>query len=90
VWQWIAQHGTPLSAEPVAIDDASGRVLASEVVAALDVPALFLYGAPGNCKTVVAEGIGSAGTAWVPHAIGRALPGQPFGGTVHPGEAVRM
>jgi hypothetical protein len=33
--------------------------------------ALFLYGAPGNGKTVVAEGIGRAlGTSmWVPHAI---------------------
>ena len=39
VWQWIDRHATVLPPEPVAIDDAPGRVLARDVVASADVPA---------------------------------------------------
>ena len=39
VWQWIDRHATLLPAEPVAIDDAHGRVLARDVIATADVPA---------------------------------------------------
>jgi molybdopterin molybdotransferase len=90
VWQWISQHGTPLSAEPVAIEDASGRVLASEVVAALDVPA-FDRAAMDGYAVRGEETIGASDyNPLAFRVIGRALPGQPFDGTVQAGEAVRI
>src|SRR5690349_8936620 len=39
VWRWVDRHARPLAPEAVALDDASGRVLAVDVVATLDVPA---------------------------------------------------
>jgi molybdopterin molybdotransferase len=90
VWRWIDRHATPLTAEAVAIDDASGRVLAIDVVAALDVPAFDRAAMDGYA--VRADETTGAGdyNPLAFHVIGRALPGQPFDGTVQPGEAVRI
>ena len=90
VWQWIGQYGKPLPAETVAIDHASGRVLASEVVAALDVPA-FDRSAMDGYAVRGEETIGASDYNPLSfRVIGRALPGQPFDGTVQAGEAVRI
>src|SRR5262250_2228803 len=80
--QWIARHAVPLGVEAVAIDAASGRVLASDVVAAFDVPgfdraAMDGYAVRGDETTGASD--------YNPLAfrvVGRALPGQPFEGSV--------
>jgi molybdopterin molybdotransferase len=79
-----------MTAETVDIDHASGRVLASEVVASLDVPQFDRAAMDGYA--VRAEETTGAGD-YNPIAfrvIGRALPGLPFNGTVQAGEAVRI
>ncbi|HEU5296093.1 MAG TPA: molybdopterin molybdenumtransferase MoeA, partial [Burkholderiaceae bacterium] len=88
--QWIARHAAPLGVESVAIDAASGRVLAHDVAAAFDVPgfdraAMDGYAVRGDETTGASD--------YNPLAfrvVGRALPGQPFEGSVGPGEAVRI
>ena len=90
VWQWIAQHGKPLPAEGVAIDHASGRVLASEVLAASDVPA-FDRAAMDGYAVHGEETIGAGDyNPLAFRVIGRSLPGQAFDGHVQAGEAVRI
>jgi len=90
VWRWIAEHATPLSAEKVAIDDASGRVLAHDIVATLDVPA-FDRAAMDGYALHAEETTGAGDYNPLPfRVIGRALPGQPFGAPVQAGEAVRI
>ena len=90
VWRWIAEHATPLSAEKVAIDEASGRVLAHDIVATLDVPAFDRAAMDGYA--LHAEETTGAGdyNPLLFRVIGRALPGQPFGAAVQAGEAVRI
>jgi molybdopterin molybdotransferase len=90
VWRWIDRHATSLAAEDAAIDDASGRVLAADVVAALDVPAFDRAAMDGYA--VRADETTGAGdyNPLAFHVVGRALPGQPFEGSVQPGEAVRI
>jgi len=90
VWQWIARHAQPLSAEMVDIDHASGRVLASEVVAGVDVPAFDRASMDGYALR--ADETTGAGD-YNPLAfgvIGSTLPGRPFDGSVQVGEAVRI
>ena len=90
VWRWIAAHAPVLPAETVAIDDACGRVLARDVVASADVPAFDRAAMDGYA--VRGDETTGAGD-YNPLAfrvVGRALPGQPFDGVVHAGEAVRI
>jgi molybdopterin molybdotransferase len=83
-------HLAPLPAEPVPVTEAAGRVLAEDVVSAVDVPsfdraAMDGYALRGN------ETFGAG--AYNPlefSVIGEALPGRPFGGTVETGQAVRI
>src|SRR5690349_19949502 len=90
VWQWIDRHVTALPAEPVAIDDAPGRVLARDVVASADVPA-FDRSAMDGYAVRGEETIGAGDyNPLAFRVVGRALPGEPFTGTVQPGEAVRI
>jgi molybdopterin molybdotransferase len=89
-WSWIDQHVQRLDAESVAIEHASGRVLAHDIVATVDVPsfdraAMDGYAVRGD-ETTGAGDYNPLGF----RVIGRALPGQPFDGTVQPGEAVRI
>jgi molybdopterin molybdotransferase len=88
--RWIGQHTQRLGAEPVPVDRASGRVLARDVVAAVDVPAFDRAAMDGYAvhgeETTGASEYNPLGF----RVIGRALPGQPFDGTVRPGEAVRI
>jgi len=90
VWQWIDRHATPLPAGTVAIDDAHGRVLARDVVAAADVPA-FDRAAMDGYAVRGDETIGAGDyNPLAFRVVGRALPGQPFEGAVGAGEAVRI
>lgn len=89
-WAWLAQHAQCLGHEAVPIDAASGRVLARDVVATLDVPAFDRAAMDGYAL----HGDETTGAGdYNPLAfrvVGRALPGQPFEGTVRAGEAVRI
>ncbi|HUP05954.1 MAG TPA: gephyrin-like molybdotransferase Glp [Caldimonas sp.] len=90
VWRWIDDHAARGTSETIAIDDATGRVLTRDVVAAVDVPAFDRAAMDGYA--VRGEETMGAGD-YNPlsfRVIGRALPGQPFDGTVATGEAVRI
>jgi len=87
---WLDAHLRPLDTETVALRNASGRVLAADVVSRVDVPGFDRATMDGYA--VVARSTEGA----TPYnrldlkVIGDALPGIPFEGTVASGEAVRI
>jgi molybdopterin molybdotransferase len=83
-------HLRPLAAELLPLQDAAGRVLADEIVSAVDVPGFDRATMDGYA--VVADSTEGA-TAYNPlplRVIGDAFPGRPFQGSVGAGEAVRI
>lgn len=90
VWRWIEQHAKRLGPETVALERAAGRVLASDVVAALDVPAFDRAAMDGYAlRGDETTGAGEYNPL-VFAVVGRALPGRPYEGTVAAGQAVRI
>jgi molybdopterin molybdotransferase len=90
VLEWIDRHALRLGREQVSLDEASGRVLAEQVIASIDVPA-FDRAAMDGYALHGAESSGA--TDYNPLAfavLGQALPGQPFEGPVLPATAVRV
>jgi molybdopterin molybdotransferase len=80
----------PLPAERVDLHQAAGRVLASDVIAEVAVPA-FARAAMDGYALRGADTFGA--TTYNPlelEVIGLALPGRPFAGVVQPGQAVRI
>jgi molybdopterin molybdotransferase len=90
VLEWIDRHALRLGREQVSLDEASGRVLAEQVIASIDVPAFDRAAMDGYAL----HGDESSGaTDYNPLAfavLGQALPGQPFEGPVLPATAVRV
>ncbi len=89
-WQWIDRHTPRLGSQVIDTEQAAGRILASEVVAAIDVPA-FDRSAMDGYALRGEETIGAS--EYNPltfRVIGQALPGQRFDGSVLPGQAVRI
>jgi molybdopterin molybdotransferase len=90
VLKWIDQHARRLGYEFVSLDEASGRILAEEVIAPLNVPAFDRCAMDGYAV----HGAETAGASdYNPLAfslVGQALPGQPFDGQVLSGTAVRV
>ena len=90
VLEWIDRHALRLGREQVSLDEASGRVLAEQVIASIDVPAFDRAAMDGYAL----HGDESSGaTDYNPLAfavLGQALPGQPFEGPVLPTTAVRV
>jgi len=89
-WTWLDRHAVALPGELIAVEAATGRVLASEVVASLDVPAFDRAAMDGYA--VHGEETTGAGE-YNPLAfrvVGRALPGRPFEGAVGSGQAVSI
>src|SRR5215813_8085012 len=83
-------HLRPLAAELLPLQEAAGRVLADEIVSAVDVPGFDRATMDGYA--VVADSTEGA-TAYNPlplHVIGDAFPGRPFHGSVGVGDAVRI
>jgi molybdopterin molybdotransferase len=80
-------HGVePTAAETVRLEFAGGRVLAAPLVALLTQP-------PFDASAMDGYAIRAADVAHLParlRVIGRAAAGHPYGGTVGPGEAVRI
>jgi molybdopterin molybdotransferase len=89
-WQWIAQHAVRLGPETVTIDHATGRVLAHDVVATLDVPAFDRAAMDGYAVRGEETTGASDYNPLAFRVAGRALPGRPFEGIVGPGQAVRI
>jgi molybdopterin molybdotransferase len=87
---WIDRHALRVGDEVVPLEEAWGRVLAVDVIAPIDVPA-FDRAAMDGYALRAAETAGA--NEYNPLAfavVGVALPGQPFGGQVLPGTAVRV
>src|SRR4051794_16190982 len=72
----------PLPVEAVPVGDALGRVLAEDVVADLVLP-------PFDSSAMDGFAVVAGGAAEVP-IVGESQAGAPFGGELHPGEAVRI
>ena len=90
VLSWIDQHALMLGREVMPLDEASGRVLACEVIAPLDVPA-FDRSAMDGYALRAAETAGASEYNPLAFAIlGQALPGLPFAQEVVPATAVRI
>jgi molybdopterin molybdotransferase len=90
VLKWIDQHARRLGYGFVSLDEASGRILAEEAIAPLNVPAFDRSAMDGYAV----HGAETAGASdYNPLAfslVGQALPGQPFDGQVLSGTAVRV
>ncbi|MFQ5512941.1 MAG: gephyrin-like molybdotransferase Glp [Myxococcota bacterium] len=90
VCRFLEAHSPPLEAEPVAVTECAGRVLAEEVTAEVDVPG-FARAAMDGYAVRGEETFGAS--AYAPLAlelIGTALPGAPFAGELGPRQAVRI
>jgi molybdopterin molybdotransferase len=83
-------HLLPLDAERVRLQDASGRVLAGDVVSDVDVPG-FERATMDGYAVVAASTEGAASYTPLPLAVvGDSLPARPFDGAVTAGDAVRI
>jgi molybdopterin molybdotransferase len=87
---WVDRHAQRLAEESVPLEQATGRVLASDLIAPLDVPGFDRSAMDGYA-------LGAAETAGASEynpltfpVLGQAMPGQPFSGAVSPGTAVRI
>jgi molybdopterin molybdotransferase len=87
---WIDAHAAPLAAEVVPLEEASGRVLAREVVAPLDVPG-FDRSAMDGYALDGAQTAGASEYNPLPfRVIGQALPGRPSNVAAAAGQAIRI
>jgi len=90
VTRFLAEHSAALEAEPVALADAVGRVLAEDVRAAFAVPR-FARSAMDGYALRGEDSFGASDYDPIPlELIGVALPGRAFEGRVGPGQAVRI
>jgi molybdopterin molybdotransferase len=90
VLDWIDRHAMRMDAEVVPLERATGRVLASDIVAAIDVPgfdrsAMDGYALRGEDTT----GASDYNPLSLP-VVAQVLPGQRFDARIAPGEAVRI
>jgi len=90
VLQWIDGHAERLAQERVAVDEASGRVLAESVIAPIDVPAFDRCAMDGYALHSAETSGASDYNALAFAVVGEALPARPFAGSVAPGQAVRV
>ena len=87
---WVDANATRLAAESVAVEEATGRVLAADLVAAIAVPE-FDRAAMDGFGLRGAETTGASDYNPLEFPVrGQILPGQPFDGDVPPGSAIRI
>jgi molybdopterin molybdotransferase len=83
-------HLSPLDSEVVSLPEASGRVLADDVVSGVDVPG-FTRATMDGYAVVAASTEGAASYTPLPLVVvGDSLPARPFDGAVTAGHAVRI
>jgi len=87
---WIDDHASRLGNETVSLTDAAGRILATDVIAPLDVPGFDRAAMDGYAlRGVETAGAGEYNPLTFP-VVGQAMPGQPFEGGIPPKTAVRI
>lgn len=87
---WIDSQCSPLGSESVGLTDAHGRVLATDVVSPIDVPA-FDRSAMDGFALRADETVGAGDYNPLSfRIIGTSMPGQPYEGQLSSGEAVRI
>lgn len=90
VIDWIDHHVIQLGSERVPLAEASGRILANDIVAPLNVPA-FDRSAMDGYALLANETTGAGDYNPITlEIIGQALPGNAFSGRITPGTAVRI
>ena len=90
VWRLVRELARPLEAESVGLADAAGRVVASELIASVPVPG-FPRAAMDGYAVRGEETFGASDYTPLPfRLIGEAMPGRPFAGLLHSGDAVRI
>jgi len=90
VERFLAERARALPAEAVALATCTGRVLAADVRAEVDVPG-FPRSAMDGYAVRGADTFGASDYDPLPlRVLGQSLPGRPFEGAVGPGEAVRI
>jgi molybdopterin molybdotransferase len=89
-WELLNSRVKALAAETISLGDAAGRVLASPIVSEVAVPPFDRAAMDGFAvRAEETFGAGSYNPLELT-VIGEALPGRPFTGTVHSGQAVRI
>jgi len=87
---WLDQQTGPLADESIPAVDAAGRVLAASVSSRVDVPG-FARSMMDGFAVRATDTMGGSAYNRLPLAIvGESMPGRPFGGTVGPGQVVRI
>ena len=87
---WIDDHASSLGNETISIEDAAGRILATELIAPLDVPGFDRAAMDGYALRGAETAGASEYNPLTFLILGQAMPGQPFVGAVRPGTAVRI
>jgi molybdopterin molybdotransferase len=88
--KWIDDHASRLGNETVPLEDAAGRILATDLIAPLDVPGFDRAAMDGYAlRGAETAGAGEYNPLTFP-VFGQAMPGQPFVGTIRPNAAVRI
>jgi molybdopterin molybdotransferase len=90
VLQWIDAHAHRLDPIRIALAHASGRVLAEQVIAPIDVPAFDRAAMDGYALHGEATSGASDYNPLAFPVIGQAMPGRPFAEAVPPASAVRI
>ena len=87
---WLDAQLKPLSAERVALSEASGRVLAAPIASAVDVPG-FDRATMDGYAVVASSTEGAGAYSRLPlRVIGDSMPGRAFDGCLAHGQAVRV
>jgi len=90
VERFLAEHTAPLESESVAVLECAGRVLASPIVAAVDVPG-FDRSAMDGYAVRGADTFGASPYDPIRlELVGESLPGRPCAATVGPNQTVRI
>jgi molybdopterin molybdotransferase len=88
--KWIDDHASRLSSETVSLEDTAGRILATDVIAPLDVPGFNRAAMDGYAiRGMETSGAGEYNPLPF-HLLAQAMPGQPFVGAIPPNAAVRI
>lgn len=88
--QWVDAQPAPGGSEPVRLEEACGRVLATDIVAGCDVPAFDRSAMDGYAlRGEATVGAGEYNPLEF-QVVGESLPGRPFAGMVAAGQAVRI
>jgi molybdopterin molybdotransferase len=89
-WNWIDAHADPLESEVVPFEDAHGRVLASDVASAMDVPAFDRAAMDGYALRGAETDGASEYNPLMFSVVGESMPGSPYAGELPPGTAIRI